>query len=306
LEQELERSGSNNMSRAGSLGFENTQFITSVLFWHADYDSYVVDKDFEEQVGCFQCCKPVSDRDDLYDSDCPICFAPYEITSEIDSGSHQLPTDDHSRPVRMRCDHIVCLLCLRKWASSDNDKCPTCRTDFLSRPDPDETWVEEFREQVEDLASAEQSATKTPEALAMALLETVDGFFNRLPACFRYVIAPSHCENPRNLRTWPQLMLLTPSEFVSEHKSGFDSECMFDASSQAALWCLDLARQRLKAYLRGDQEMFRAVCTNELFAYANAECLTLQYLFVDCMGDLEEDEAHSEAYDSEVDDSENE
>jgi hypothetical protein len=70
------------------------------------------------------------------------------------------------------------------------------------------------------------------------------------------------------------------------------------------LWCLDLARQRLKAYLLGDEEEFRAICTNELFACANAECLTLRYLFVDCMEDLEEDEEHSEAYDSEADDTE--
>jgi hypothetical protein len=63
LVQELERSGSNNMSRAGSLGFENAQFINSVIFWHADYASYVVNMDFVEQLWSFKWCKSVSNRD---------------------------------------------------------------------------------------------------------------------------------------------------------------------------------------------------------------------------------------------------
>jgi hypothetical protein len=136
----------------------------------------------------------------------------------------------------MGCDHIVCLPCLRKWINSDNEnennnKCLICRSAFLSRPNDDETGVEEFRERFEELASAEQSATMTPEALATILLEAVDGFLNRFPGCSRYIITPSHRGIPGNLRTLRQLILLTPSEFVSEHQSGFDSERLFDESS---------------------------------------------------------------------------
>lgn len=98
-------------------------------------------------------------------------------------------------------------------------------------------------------------------------------------------------------------MSLTPSEFVAENKEGCRG-CLFAESSQAALWCLDLARQRLQAYLQGDQEQYHAVRVKELYSYASAECLILRYHLVACIEDLEDDEGHAEAYYSGAYDSE--
>jgi hypothetical protein len=54
----------------------------------------------------------VNSRADLSDkTECPICFSDYTFHSEITAAL--LPSDP--RPVKLSCNHILCLPCLRQW-----------------------------------------------------------------------------------------------------------------------------------------------------------------------------------------------
>lgn len=259
--------------RAVDQGFERlSQSITAL---NAYSRPYVVRKRFEEKCSMEKWSDKVTDHAQLRDKDCPICYRDYQLESEVSS------KDDlalYATPVKMPCNHIICAPCQKGIAESgtaSNELCPICRA---SMP-PGNPHTHHEAELKSSLAK-NRSTSRSPKEAAEGNLQILDRYLSRLPTSVRDTTSTPTAIDPNNLDCWSWNIVATSILNVAtspvtirfvEETDGNPSASDIDNRAQTALYCLHLAVERLRAFLKGDQHGYRTACTSELIARAHFE-----------------------------------
>lgn len=206
----------------------------------------------------------VVDRQQLRDKDCPICFTDYCLTAE-DSDSKE------TVPALMRCGHIICISCFTTWVNGDtanHNKCTICRRK-LPPPNPHIKYTNDMIAVME-----KHQASKQPFGIQSSfdILKAVDLFLSRLPVDYRDTEPVGHDTNPANLTHWLNNMNRPHSElraFLRNYRNTQVNKVLHIIAAKACLSCLHVARDRLRAYLTGDQQAYTKACKDLLLVRAH-------------------------------------
>lgn len=249
-----------------SLSQEVDIFMRHFVFLTNLFSDHVV------QAGFIEACSntdtwasKVTDRKELEDEDCPICFLPFQPEDEL-----PLDTEEPKAvSMKMPCGHLVCSPCLRDWASSGWDnrtKCPTCRA-YMPPSNPQEKKEDLLQVNISDIMELDDD-----EEAAKSTVEAIEKYFATLPASIK-TTPPQKAIEAYNLYCWSRNIFEMKPEEVSESLFGLISDLPVSGTdeeiAEAALYCFHLIHERLKAFLEGDQDRYRTACTSGLYAHAH-------------------------------------
>jgi uncharacterized CHY-type Zn-finger protein len=218
----------------------------------------------------------VNSRADLSDkTECPICFSDYTFHSEITAAL--LPSDP--RPVKLSCNHIMCLPCLRQWTvenSSNSDKCPTCRGTILPQSNPQEQYYEHFADRT---ITAYEIPECDPRILAKLVIEATDDYLSYLPDSITGVREDTKWGPNALYYAWRNNFLSSDTSIPLVYGSGLPQltralKC-HDAKCWIALHYLHWSCERLRDFLAGDSTRFRKACESQQYCYARMDSLDL-------------------------------
>ncbi|KAJ4371211.1 hypothetical protein N0V83_004427 [Neocucurbitaria cava] len=276
------------LSRRGALGIECDSFRNSLPTFAVDFAPFVDHEGFEEHCSDQQkWFDLVDDWDALYEDVCPVCLETYDIAIEATaSGSkHDLWMSSTFTPVKAQCSHIMCLPCFKTWIQGDSenhDTCPICRSK-VPPPNPQEGYTNEFLHGFQ-LVSRDHSVW--PQRYAESILELVDAYLSRLPSSLRGVALPDYSIGALNLSIWRHNVLDPVEKVMTTFLTGPPSDLdyfgpMRRALCLAALEGLRFARERLEAFLNGDQERYRTLRKWQLYSRAYYENVAFKLSMMD-------------------------
>lgn len=218
---------------------------------------------------------------------CPVCLDNYAIPFEatmvtVKLADSSLTKDGHCCPVQLKCNHILCLACLKSWSQGPTrlqnyNKCPLCRT-HLQPPNAQLTNILSLHDlSLPPTITSTTTATATT-ATATHLLNRLSTYLYNLPHLLSQY-PPSHHYPFIDSRLAYQhsITLLHPTSRLRTHIAASvttpclharqDTTCpaliaMINERSFRGLFALELlrlARARLAAFVRGDREAYRVV-----------------------------------------------
>ncbi|KAF2110556.1 hypothetical protein BDV96DRAFT_650673 [Lophiotrema nucula] len=203
------------------------------------------------------CVEPVVTRDDIDSPDCPICFTTYEMSCI----GHDSEIYEH-RPVRARCNHILCAACFNNCITSGLERaydCPQCRQSFKPPPLHETAWAA--------LRKAFDDKDEDPEPSAKKTLDCLDAYLANLPVDLQN-LRNAHFPSREKPPALHELIhhILGPTgqvlEWVDDSLSPESSEeAHYQDKARLGIEYLYLCGERLRAYLEGDTKRYRAILT---------------------------------------------
>jgi hypothetical protein len=199
---------------------------------------------------------PVS-KEELGDSECPICYSTYSMIDGSDP-------NEEVNPVKIACGHTFCSechqRCLDSAAATAALSCPMCRVQFVWEEIPELCWsvhVENMFIVKRDDEGVYYHRSGTIQELAEMLLRGIDLYMGRLPQEVfddaQFSITNNILEELADHVFGPTDQLL-PWVHKVETTSSLPSHRMDYHLGVAAILAL---RNRLEAYLQGDAERYR-------------------------------------------------
>jgi len=268
-----ERSDIDKSAMYGRLGAEVRLLLETIQDFSFCFPYYPIEVGFKDEcTDISQWASKVTDHADLSDdAECPICFLGYQLEEEIPMGAEP----PHPTPVKMPCKHIVCLPCLDNWAASNSEnhtKCPMCREELP----PPNAHVQNVDKLLDDVSGFYSPQNLTPQESAELSLDSINTYLTTLPKSIRDTTPPPLAIEAYNLYCWRYNVLDSRAAQVGTKvllcntpMASKDSHAL----AKAALHCLHLARDRLEAFCKSDQEQYRTARISALHARANFENL---------------------------------
>ncbi|KAF2130624.1 hypothetical protein P153DRAFT_430791 [Dothidotthia symphoricarpi CBS 119687] len=240
--------------------------------------SFIQNLSFQEHCANKQdWCVPMQGYE-LPDEMCPMCSSTYDRvnTSALNPWDHTRPT-----PVQLRCKHIMCFRCFTDNTSEAAVGCPICST-ALSPPTPQQMNEKELNEDISHIKPLFLNGTLPCSKYAKYLLPIVSAYLAKLPSALP---APDYSSEYFNFANWTDREMgfeapLQTLNYVQGLVYGLDYrgwEELDHARCQLAVDCMRLARDRLEAFLNGDEQVYKIVCKRQLYVRARYEGVCLSF-----------------------------
>jgi uncharacterized CHY-type Zn-finger protein len=205
---------------------------------------------------------PVTDPSELPGNGCPKCHVQLNIPPKNDS-----PEIYPHRPVRMtRCQHILCAACMKSWIFSDNNNHQRCQ--FCWMPLQPYPPIREALHRLED-AKAHMCDDADLHVGATTLLKAVENLLGALPPILRTVPESpgGDIDDPDFSFTQVAETLLWTADSIWGSEDSVTSLRILEC--QRSYECLRLACERLKAFMHGDFDQYRAMRKRLLWSYVH-------------------------------------
>ncbi|KAH7384521.1 hypothetical protein BKA66DRAFT_441097 [Pyrenochaeta sp. MPI-SDFR-AT-0127] len=208
----------------------------------------------------------VHDKNELHDYECAVCNTAFDILRQANLNSTRecLWNADKFVPVELFCHHILCLPCFKSWLHSgieNKNKRPMCRS-LSQPPNPKTALMQKFDEDSDRLY---YDASITICTYAELLVKLVDTYLDELPNSLKDISGAQY-----------------------SMQNGESLHSLRVAMFRAAIGNIRLARDRLPAFLRGDQDQCRNICKLELCSRAHLESVTFGVEVLDWASSYEE------------------
>lgn len=255
-----------NLTQMRRMDWEISRFSRCLKEYASKFAKDVILRGFEEECADKnKWSKVVTERGQLYDEECPVCYSTYRLVANLEPVSG-MPVEQESVPTKMVCGHIMCLPCFNTWINGDagnSHKCPACRAK-LTPENPHLKYINDFL----GALSPWPNPNTRPATFARQAIEATDLFLSRLPTAIGSIELNEDTASFMSLTTWlanlNRLSRQVP-EGVADYRNNKITQDIRHMAIKASLSGLLLARNVLEAYLNGDQDKYRNARMHHLF-----------------------------------------